>query len=92
VGIYRTSDETQLAIETSRDILAFYPATPEAEQAKTYLASLSPETLAVNWELEGKMAVKEEAVPNTTPQTSEPSRTPAKSEKPKKKNKKQTEK
>jgi len=92
VGIYRTSDEEQLAVETSRDIIAFYPTTPEAEQAKSYLASLPPETLAVNWELEGKIAIKEEAVPNTTPQTSEPSRTPAKSEKPKKKNKKQTEK
>ena len=92
VGIYRTSGEEQLAVETSRDILAFYPATPEAEQAKTYLASLSPEILAVNWELEGKMAVKEEAVPNTTSQTSEPSRTPAKTNKPQKKNKKQPEK
>lgn len=86
VGIYRASDEEQLAIETSRDILAFYPATPEAEQARTYLASLKPEQLALDWETEAKKELQAGTAPSQAPPDSEPS--PKQTPKPAKEKKK----
>jgi hypothetical protein len=88
VGIYRTSDETQLAIETSRDILTFYPATPEAEQARTYLASLKPDQLAVDWETEAKKELQAGTAPSQAPPTAEPSPSPQQTPKPAKEKKK----
>ena len=88
VGIYRTSGEDQLAIETSRDILAFYPATPEAELARTYLASLKPEQLAVDWEIEAKKELQAGTAPTQTPPAAEPSTSPQQTPKPAKEKKK----
>ena len=88
VGIYRTSGEHQLAIETSRDILAFYPATPEAEQARTYLASLKPDQLAVDWETEAKKELQAGTAPIQAPPTAEPSPSPQQTPKPAKEKKK----
>jgi hypothetical protein len=75
-----------LAIEASRDILAFYPTTPEASHAKTYLASLSPEKLATDWEAEGKEEIREDT--SQKPPAPEPSPTPEESPKPAKEKKK----
>ena len=81
IGIYRTSGEERLAIETSRDILALYPKTPEAERARTYLASLKPGQLAADLEAE---AGKE--MPASPPTESSP--LPQKAAKPAKEKKK----
>jgi hypothetical protein len=88
VGIYRASGEDQLAIETSRDILAFYPATPEAEQARTYLASLKPDQLGVDWETEAKKELLAGTAPSQAPPTAEPSPSPQPTPKPAKAKKK----
>ena len=81
IGIYRTSGEERLAIETSRDILAFYPKTPEAEQARTYLTSLKPEQLAADLEAEAGTEM-----PGSPPTESSPP--PQKAAKPAKEKKK----
>jgi hypothetical protein len=81
IGIYRTSGEERLAIETSRDILAFYPKTPEAERARTYLASLKPGQLAANLEAEAGTEM-----PGSPPTESSPP--PQKAAKPAKEKKK----
>jgi hypothetical protein len=86
VGIYQLCGDQQLAIETSRDIMAFYPATPEASHAKTYLASLSPEKLATDWEAEGKKEIHEDT--SQKPPAPEASPTPEESPKPAKEKKK----
>ena len=67
IGIYRTSGEERLAIETSRDILAFYPKTPEAERARTYLASLKPGQLAANLEAEAGTEMPESPPTESSP-------------------------
>jgi hypothetical protein len=86
VGIYQLCGDQQLAIETSRDIVAFYPATPEASQAKDYLASLTPEKLATDWEAEGKKEIHEDT--SQKPPAPEASPTPEESPKPAKVKKK----
>jgi hypothetical protein len=88
VGVYRTSGETQLAVETSRDILTFYPATPEAEQARTYLASLKPEQLAVDWETEAKKELQAGTISSQAPPVADPSPFPQQTPKPTKEKKK----
>lgn len=67
IGIYRTSGEELLAIETSRDILVFYPKTPEAERARTYLASLKPEQLAADPEAEARKEMPESPPTESSP-------------------------
>lgn len=67
--------QTHLAIETSRDILALYPATPESKLATDFLASLTPEQQAVNFEDEARKELKElgetsSATPTTPPENS----------------------
>jgi hypothetical protein len=57
-GVYQLCGEHQLAIETARDIVAFYPVTPEAALAKAHLDSLTPEQLAIDWEAQGKRKSK----------------------------------
>jgi hypothetical protein len=84
IGIYRTSGEERLAIETSRDILAFYPKTPEAERARTYLASLKPEQLRADSEAEARKELGE-GYPLEEPSPEEPTK-PAKEKKKKPKN------
>ena len=59
IGIYRTSGEERLAIETSRDIHTFYPKTQEAELARAYLASLKPEQLRADSEAEARKEMPE---------------------------------
>lgn len=78
-----------LAIETSRDIAALYPSTPEAKLASEFLASLAPEQLAVDFEAEARKELQEIAAaspPETAPapEESETETKPAK--KPWKKN------
>ena len=72
VGIYRLSNQTNLAVETARDIATLYPGTPEARQAQEFLASLKPEELASDFEAEGRKELaeglaKKQATPATTP-------------------------
>jgi hypothetical protein len=63
--------QTRLAIETSRDIIAFYPATAESKLATEFLASLTPEQRAVNFEEEARKELKD--VRDTTSATPTPS-------------------
>lgn len=88
IGIYRASGVERLAIETSRDILAFYPKTPEAEQARTYLASLKPEQLAADPEAEAKQEMLESPPSDQGLPPSESSPPPQKAAKPAKEKKK----
>lgn len=46
VGIHRLGGDDVKAMEVARDIVALYPATPEAKQAGAYLETLPPELLA----------------------------------------------
>lgn len=85
IGIYRTSGEERLAIETSRDIHTFYPKTPEAEQARAYLASLNPEKLRADSEAEARKEMPESPPDEASP-PSEESTKPAKEKKKKPKN------
>lgn len=85
IGIYRASGEERLAIETSRDILAFYPKTPEAEQARTYLASLKPEQLAADPEAEARKEMPESPPAESSPPPQKAAK-PAKEKKKKPKN------
>lgn len=85
IGIYRASGEERLAIETSRDILAFYPKTPEAEQAQTYLASLKPEQLAADPEAEARKEMPESPSTESSPPPQKGAK-PAKEKKKKPKN------
>jgi hypothetical protein len=90
IGIYRTSGDERLAIETSRDILTFYPKTPEAAQARAYLASLKPEQLTADSEAKAKKELREgdpleEPSPPPEPSPEEPTK-PAKEKTKKPKN------
>jgi hypothetical protein len=85
IGIYRASGEERLAIETSRDILAFYPKTPEAEQARAYLASLKPEQLRADSEAEARKEMPE-SPPNEASPPPQKAAKPAKEKKKKPKN------
>jgi len=58
-GIYRISNQTNLAVETARDIVTLYPETAEAAPAKQYLASLKPEELAGDFEAEARKEIQE---------------------------------
>ena len=60
-----------LAMETSRDIITLYPATPESKLATEFLASLTPEQRAVNFEDEARKELKE--IGDTTSATPTPS-------------------
>ena len=81
VGIYKTCDKESLAVETSRDILTFYPETQEATQAKAYLSSLKPEQLAADWESEAKKEIQQEDTPGNSA-TPTPSPSPQEPKKP----------
>ena len=85
IGIYRASGEERLAIETSRDILAFYPKTPEAEQARAYLASLKPEQLRADSEAEARKEMPESPPTEASPPPQKAAK-PAKEKKKKPKN------
>jgi hypothetical protein len=88
-GIYEASGETNLAIETSRDIVTFYPDTSYARLAADYLKTLTPEQLAFDTEAiarqeqEDAAAAAEEAPSPSTP--TEPTEDSVKKTKPKKK-------
>ena len=85
IGIYRTSGEERLAIETSRDIHIFYPKTQEAEQARAYLASLKPEQLRADSEAEARKEMPE-SPPNEASPPPQKAAKPAKEKKKKPKN------
>ena len=85
IGIYRTSGEERLAIETSRDIHTFYPKTQEAEQARAYLASLKPEQLRADSEAEARKEMPE-SPPNEASPPPQKAAKPAKEKKKKPKN------
>ncbi|MCX6964841.1 MAG: hypothetical protein NTW41_05760 [Verrucomicrobia bacterium] len=77
-GIYRISNQTNLTVETARDIVTLYPETAEAAPAKQYLASLKPEEIAGDFEAEARKEIQEglaksEAAPVTATPTPEPS-------------------
>jgi hypothetical protein len=57
VGVYRTSKQLPLAIETARDIRVLHPATTEAKLAEEFLASLKPEELASDFEAKARQAL-----------------------------------
>ena len=74
-----------LAVETSRDIAALYPATPEAKLATEFLAKLTPEQLAVDFEAEARKELLEtgaaspsETTPTPAPEESKTETKPAK--------------
>ncbi len=52
--IYRFVGDTPLALETTRDILTFYPGTPAAKSATTYLATLTPEQQKQDYEKDAR--------------------------------------
>lgn len=54
VDLYRFVGDTPLALETARDILAFYPATPAAEKNREFLAQLTPEQTQQDYEKEAR--------------------------------------
>ena len=85
IGIYRTSGEERLAIETSRDIHTFYPKTQEAELARAYLASLKPEQLRADSEAEARKEMPE-SPPNEASPPPQKAAKPAKEKKKKPKN------
>ena len=85
IGIYRTSGEERLAIETSRDIHTFYPKTQEAEQARAYLASLKPEQLRADSEAEARKEMTESPPTEASPPPQKAAK-PAKEKKKKPKN------
>ena len=85
IGIYRTSGEERLAIETSRDIHTFYPKTQEAEQARAYLASLKPEQLRADSEAEARKEMPESPPTEASPPPQKAAK-PAKEKKKKPKN------
>lgn len=58
---------TNLAIETCRDIVAFYPATPESKLATDLLATFKPDQLAVDFEAEGRTDLHHPAANTPTP-------------------------
>jgi tetratricopeptide (TPR) repeat protein len=86
-GIYRLSNQTNLAIETARDIVTLYPDSPEATPAKQYLASLKPEELASDFEAEARKELQEGMTKSPDP-TPEPTPEPASNKTSKKKSKK----
>jgi hypothetical protein len=86
-GIYRLSNQTNLAIETARDIVTLYPDSPEATPAKQYLASLKPEELASDFEAEARKELQEGMTKSPDP-TPEPTPKPASNKTSKKKSKK----
>jgi hypothetical protein len=62
-------------METSRDIITFYPATPESKLATEFLASLTPDQLTTNFENEAREELKESgetssASPSPSPENS----------------------
>lgn len=57
VELYRFVGEPQLALETSRDLVALYATTPAGQQAKAWIASLPAEAKAEDFELEARKAV-----------------------------------
>jgi hypothetical protein len=77
--------QTDLAIETSRDIAALYPATPEAKLASDYLASLTPEQLAVDFEAEARKELQETSSTNAAEPEPSPTEEPAPEKSPTKK-------
>jgi len=77
--------QTELAIETSRDIAALYPATPEAKLAADYLASLTPEQLAVDFEAEARKELQETSSTHAAEPEPSPSEEPAPEKSPTKK-------
>jgi len=81
--------QLDLAIETSRDIAALYPSTPEAKLASEFLASLAPEQLAVDFEAEARKELQENAAaspPETAPAPEESKTETKPAKKPWKKN------
>ncbi len=88
-GIYRLSNQTNLAIETARDIVTLYPDSPEATPAKQYLASLKPEELASDFEAEARKELQEGLAKNpTSSATPSPEPSPESKATPKKSKKK----
>jgi len=69
---------TNLAMETSRDIITLYPATPELKLATDFLASLTPDQLAINFENEAREELAEsgETTSASPPSSPEISPTP----------------
>lgn len=66
IGIHRLGGDDAAAMEVARDIVALYPATPEANMAVDYLASLPPALLerdAAREVLEGMANVAGAAAP-----------------------------
>lgn len=77
VGVYRIANQTPLAIETARDIIALHPGTSESKTAEKFLASLKPEDLASDFEAEAR----EEALSNQG-ETQQPPVEPSSTDKP----------
>jgi len=90
VGVYELCGEAHLAIETCRDILAFYPETHAATQAKTHLASLKPGQLAADWESEARQELLQEGHASDSSTNPAPTASPQESNKPAKEKKKKS--
>jgi hypothetical protein len=75
VGVYRSSNNMPLAIETARDIAVLHPLTTEAKLAQEFLASLKPEELASDFEAEARKELAEGMSKSPAP-TAEPSPEP----------------
>jgi hypothetical protein len=71
VGVYRTSNQLALAIETSRDIVILHPTSPEAKLAQDFLATLKPEELVSDFEAESRKELEEGMAKSPAP-TPEP--------------------
>jgi len=96
VGVYRTSKQLPLAIETARDIRVLHPTTSEAKLAEEFLASLTPEERAIDFEAKAREAFaassaapqtedsKGNPEPQATPKTEQAPAAPSNPKKPKK--------
>lgn len=76
IGIYQLSGELEAARELARDIAALYPARPEAQKAKDFLASLPKELLEADPEREAREQMSEASPSQAPPAESPKSKTP----------------
>ena len=67
VELYRFTGDDQLALETARDLVTLFPETSPAKPASSFIAGLTDEQKAVDFEKEARAAV----APPPTPKTHE---------------------
>jgi hypothetical protein len=82
VALYRFTGELQLALETARDLTAFYAETAPAKSAGTWMTSLTADEKKIDWEKEAKATFGQTAASKMTPPQTETKKTTTKKKKP----------